>query len=232
MPVDFKDILGNLETVQTLRAPPSFVQSAPRRPFFALDSPAANLPQKASRIWRIFTAHSAPFKPSAPLTIRVEKLHDCSFDTYTHPTWQFSVNIMVFETFHHLIWKRNEHTAPPFPSYPSPSPLWHPLSNEVRVSVTGEFTFGKFLQLILEFSLDKFLNILFLERVLLFPIWIWLSFTACGHRMANRKWEETKQQPSMLPGLPVPGCSLVAFHFLWAILCPQAVQLHTLTVLS
>ena len=42
--------------------------------------------------------------------------------------------------------------------------------------------------------------------------------------MAHRKWKETKQQPSMLPGPAVPGCSLVSFHFLWAILCPQAVQ--------
>ena len=25
------------------------------------------------------------------------------------------------------------------------------------------------------------------------------------------------------PGPDVPGCSLVSFHFLWAILCPQAV---------
>ena len=41
--------------------------------------------------------------------------------------------------------------------------------------------------------------------------------------MADRKWKETKQQPSMLPGPAVPGCSLVSFHFLWAILCPQAV---------
>ena len=49
--------------------------------------------------------------------------------------------------------------------------------------------------------------------------------TACGHRMAHRKWKETKLQPSMLPGLAVPGCSLVSFHFLWAILCPQAVPL-------
>ena len=41
--------------------------------------------------------------------------------------------------------------------------------------------------------------------------------------MAHRKWKETKQQPSMLPGPAVPGCSLVSFHFLRAILCPQAV---------
>ena len=40
-------------------------------------------------------------------------------------------------------------------------------------------------------------------------------------RMADRKWKEIKQQPSMLPGPSVPGCSLDSFHFLWAILCPQ-----------
>ena len=34
-----------------------------------------------------------------------------------------------------------------------------------------------------------------------------------------------KQQPSMLPGPAVPGCCLVSFRFLLAILCPQAVVL-------
>ena len=43
--------------------------------------------------------------------------------------------------------------------------------------------------------------------------------------MAHRKWKEIKQQPSLLPGPAVPGCSLVSLHFLWAILCPQAVQI-------
>ena len=42
-------------------------------------------------------------------------------------------------------------------------------------------------------------------------------------RMVHRKWKETRQLPSMLPGSAVHGCSLVSFHFLWAILCPQAV---------
>ena len=37
-------------------------------------------------------------------------------------------------------------------------------------------------------------------------------------RMAHRKWRETKQQPSMLPGPAVPDCCLVSFYFLWAIL--------------
>ena len=76
----------------------------------------------------------------------------------------------------------------------------------------------------------------FLRTFLLFPQtlghclfwellnWTFKSCTACGHRMAHRKWIETKQQPSMLPGPAVPGCSLVYFHFLWAILCPQAVH--------
>ena len=27
----------------------------------------------------------------------------------------------------------------------------------------------------------------------------------CGHRMAHRKWRETKQQANMLPGPAVPG---------------------------
>ena len=48
--------------------------------------------------------------------------------------------------------------------------------------------------------------------------------TACGRRMAHRKWKETKQLPIMLPGPAVPGFSLVSFHFLWANLCPQAVH--------
>ena len=42
------------------------------------------------------------------------------------------------------------------------------------------------------------------------------EITVCGHRMAHRKWKEIKQQPSMLPGPAVPGCSLVSLHFLWA----------------
>ena len=35
--------------------------------------------------------------------------------------------------------------------------------------------------------------------------------------MAHRKWIEIRQQPSMLPGPPVPGSCLASFHFLWAI---------------
>ena len=47
--------------------------------------------------------------------------------------------------------------------------------------------------------------------------------TVCGHRMAHRKWKETKKHPSMLPGPAVPGCYFISFHFLWAILWPHPV---------
>ena len=43
-------------------------------------------------------------------------------------------------------------------------------------------------------------------------------------RMAHRKWKETKQLPSMLPGPAVPGSWLVSFHILWAILSTSTVQ--------
>jgi len=39
----------------------------------------------------------------------------------------------------------------------------------------------------------------------------------------HSKWKETKQQPSMLPGPPVPGCCLVSFHFLWGNLSTHTV---------
>ena len=42
--------------------------------------------------------------------------------------------------------------------------------------------------------------------------------------MAHRKWNEIKQQPSMLPGPAVPDCSLVSFYFLWAILSTGTVH--------
>ena len=35
--------------------------------------------------------------------------------------------------------------------------------------------------------------------------------------MSHRKWKETKQDPSMLPGPAVPGSCLASFHFRWAI---------------
>ena len=47
--------------------------------------------------------------------------------------------------------------------------------------------------------------------------------TACGHRVALRKWKETKQQPSMLPCPAVPGSCLVSLHFLCYILCTRSV---------
>ena len=56
------------------------------------------------------------------------------------------------------------------------------------------------------------------------------TFTACGHRIVHRKWKETKLQPGTAgPGNRL-GCSLVSFHFLWAILCPQAVQSNFLRI--
>ena len=43
--------------------------------------------------------------------------------------------------------------------------------------------------------------------------------------LPHRKWIETKQQPSMLPGPAVPGCCLVSSHFLWGKLSTRTVQL-------
>ena len=48
-------------------------------------------------------------------------------------------------------------------------------------------------------------------------------FTVLVLRMAHRKWKETKQQPSKLPVPAVPGCCLVYFHILWAILSTSTV---------
>ena len=53
------------------------------------------------------------------------------------------------------------------------------------------------------------------------------SHTACGHRIPHRKWKEIKLQPGTAgPGNRL-GCCLVSFHFLWAILCPQAVLISS-----
>ena len=42
--------------------------------------------------------------------------------------------------------------------------------------------------------------------------------------MSHRKWKDIKQQPGTAgPGNMLGSC-LVSFHFLWAILCPQAVH--------
>ena len=48
--------------------------------------------------------------------------------------------------------------------------------------------------------------------------------TACGHRIDHRKWKETKLQPGTAGPGNMLGCCLVSFHFMWAILCPQAVH--------
>ena len=55
------------------------------------------------------------------------------------------------------------------------------------------------------------------------------SFTVLVLRMAHRIWKETKQQPGLLPGPAVPGCCLVSFQFLWAILCPMLCQTTMVT---
>ena len=46
----------------------------------------------------------------------------------------------------------------------------------------------------------------------------------CGHRMAHRKWRETKLHPDTAGPGSMLGWCLISFNFLWAILCPQAVQ--------
>ena len=55
-------------------------------------------------------------------------------------------------------------------------------------------------------------------------IWAGNFSTVIVLRMAHRKWQETKLQPSMLPGLTVPGCCLVSLHIMWAILSTSTVQ--------
>ena len=50
--------------------------------------------------------------------------------------------------------------------------------------------------------------------------------------MAHKKWKETKLQPGTAgPGNRL-GCSLVSFHFLLAILCPQAVLVSVRILLN
>ena len=48
--------------------------------------------------------------------------------------------------------------------------------------------------------------------------------TVLMFKIAHRIWKEAKQQQGTAgPGNMLGSC-LVSFHFLWAILCPQAVQ--------
>ena len=49
-------------------------------------------------------------------------------------------------------------------------------------------------------------------------IWRPKMTPVCGHRMAHRKWRETKLQPGTAGPGSMLGCCLVSFHFLWAIL--------------
>ena len=51
-------------------------------------------------------------------------------------------------------------------------------------------------------------------------------------RMAHRKWKEIKQQPRTAGPGNMLGCCLLSFHFLWAILCPQAVVLIILQMVQ
>ena len=50
------------------------------------------------------------------------------------------------------------------------------------------------------------------------------SLTACEHRMANRKWKETKQHPGTAGPGNMLGCCLVSFHFLWGIILCAALS--------
>ena len=44
--------------------------------------------------------------------------------------------------------------------------------------------------------------------------------------MADRKWKEINLQPGTAGPGNMLGCCLIYFHFMWAILCPQAVDQH------
>ena len=41
--------------------------------------------------------------------------------------------------------------------------------------------------------------------------------------LPHRKWREFQQQPGTAGPGNMLGCCVISFHFLWAILCPQAV---------
>ena len=43
--------------------------------------------------------------------------------------------------------------------------------------------------------------------------------------LPHMKWKETKQHPIMLPGPAAPGCCLVSFRILWAILSTSTVDI-------
>ena len=48
--------------------------------------------------------------------------------------------------------------------------------------------------------------------------------TACGHRIAHRKWKETKLQPGTAGPGSMLGWCLISFHFLWGKLTTRTVQ--------
>ena len=58
--------------------------------------------------------------------------------------------------------------------------------------------------------------------------WFAKVYTGTGWMewMSHRKWRETKQQPSMLPGPAVPGCCLVYLCFLCNIYSIHSVYLN------
>ena len=54
----------------------------------------------------------------------------------------------------------------------------------------------------------------------------WFQFGTDSNKKSittHRKWKETKLQPGTAGLGNMLGCCLLSFHFLWAILCPQAV---------
>ena len=50
-----------------------------------------------------------------------------------------------------------------------------------------------------------------------------MGYTVRVDSLPYRKWKETKQHPSMLPGPAVAGGCLVYFHFLWGKLSMRTV---------
>ena len=57
-----------------------------------------------------------------------------------------------------------------------------------------------------------------------------LHTTACGYRIAHRKGKETKQQPGTAGPGNMLGCSLISFHFLWAIHPIRPVQKQSIAL--
>ena len=58
------------------------------------------------------------------------------------------------------------------------------------------------------------------------------EYTACGHRIAHKKWKETKLQPGTAGQGIMLGCCLVSFHFLWAVLNSSTVHIWKQQILN